>query len=298
MEKMNKILKIAALALMLLLSIEFVYGPFLKPPDFPMWKKADNLPLAGIGTSWIGLGRPETVTERGLAWDQITYQVAADDPRYPTGGTFYVDYTWDINSEQENKFFTIYQGDLPPRTVPSDELILRMPAGTFYTVGVYRVRLASVESKVVAIDRFWLNDQADLTHPVRGRRFNDFPYWERVGQADDKVDQNVSLTFKRIATWGPDWEAGHPPMLEFELINQTDSIFYCPDCMRIDYLCDGEWYKVYGNRVCHLVAAREETVPGLPYIRQRPIECPQVLDHPGTYRYYWKDVGYCEFQVV
>lgn len=132
---------------------------------------------------------------------------------------------------------------------------------------------------------------------TEGAEENVYTVWKRADSENDRIDPDISLTFRRIVAEDPAWEEGHPPMLELELINQKSSFFYCPDCWRIDYLYAGEWYRADEPRDCHCVAAREETEPGLRYVRQRPIDCPEVLGRPGTYRLYWDGVGYCQFQV-
>lgn len=269
----------------------------LPPGRFPIWKKAEELPLAreGMDCPELNRGNPVQMTAGDMAWDQITWVVNPADPHYPYGGIFYVDFGRHTSNDQEaDEYHTVFQGNMPP-VQGRDEMVLRTPAGTFCPVGRYRIRLVNTDNEVVAVEEY--TSHCAMTQPVKNAKFNDFPYWEYLGSSAGRVNEDISLTFSALKDPEPEWPEEYVAALEYELVNQKDSYYCCPDCWRIDYLCNGEWYKVASNRICQLMAMQEETVPGLTYVKQWPLECQEVLEHPGTYRLYRKDVGYCEFQV-
>lgn len=180
-----------------------------------------------------------------------------------------------------------------------------MPESFMDIPGEYRLYIQNIGYYEFTIASKLASTEGNTKNPeVTDLLFHGAQVWAPVGsqewEPEDVVNPYVTLNFSSMTA-----EDG-TVLLEFELIEprvDSDQHFHAdiyPQCYRIDYLEDDVWYAVFRYDDYRMIAAggggnppRNEAGNRLIYTRCLP----ETLSKPGTYRYYTRNLNYCEFEV-
>ncbi len=260
--------------------------------SFPMWKEPEELPPAR--EEWLmepgGSVDIGHFSGEGLAWHRL--KVSMKPPREGIydfcNDPVILDYAWG------GRWHTVYEGKdcytVSSRDGGAVSVDLRLPSGIFRRDGRYRVRLCKTGREENSVFQAFSREftAKHWSGPVEGMEFNDYPVWEKAGGEDIK-SESLTLTAGNILVD----EQGRT-LLEYRAVNRGERCGCLYD-YRVDRLWQGSWYTVSPERAIRGTYLGYSMEPGE---QTGAVEIPEkVAEHPGEYRVYWNEAGYCEFTV-